>query len=176
MSSKNSNKLNIPEAKAAMNKFKMEAASEVGVNLKQGYNGDLTSREAGSVGGQMVKKMIEAQAQQMVEEFAQNIAMQGISFDQYMQFTGSTVEQLLEQVKPQAKARIESSLVLEEVVKAEKIEATEEEFEKELEDMATRYQMEKEKVADLLSDDDKKNLRNDICLKKAAKFVTSKAK
>ena len=60
MSSKNSNKLNIPEAKAAMDKFKMEAANEVGVNLKQGYNGDLTSREAGSVGGQMVKKMIES--------------------------------------------------------------------------------------------------------------------
>ena len=58
MSSKNTNKLNVPEARAAMNKFKMEAASEVGVNLKQGYNGDLTSREAGSVGGQMVKKMI----------------------------------------------------------------------------------------------------------------------
>ena len=58
MSTKNSNKLNVPEAKAAMNKFKMEAASEVGVNLKQGYNGDLTSREAGSVGGQMVKKMM----------------------------------------------------------------------------------------------------------------------
>ena len=65
MSSKNSNKLNIPEAKAAMNKFKMEAASEVGVNLKQGYNGDLTSREAGSVGGQMVKKMIEEQEKKM---------------------------------------------------------------------------------------------------------------
>ena len=57
MSSKNSNKINVPEARAAMDKFKMEAASEVGVNLKQGYNGDLTSREAGSVGGQMVKKM-----------------------------------------------------------------------------------------------------------------------
>ena len=55
MSSKNSNKLNIPEARAAMDKFKMEAASEVGVNLKDGYNGNLTSREAGSVGGQMVK-------------------------------------------------------------------------------------------------------------------------
>ena len=55
MSSKNSSKLNVPEAKAAMDKFKMEAASEVGVNLKNGYNGDLTSREAGSVGGQMVK-------------------------------------------------------------------------------------------------------------------------
>ncbi len=50
----------VPEAKEALNKFKMEAASEVGVNLKQGYNGDLTSRQAGSVGGQMVKKMIKA--------------------------------------------------------------------------------------------------------------------
>ena len=65
MSNKNSNKLNVPEAKAAMDKFKMEAANEVGVNLKQGYNGDLTSREAGSVGGQMVKKMIEAYEQGM---------------------------------------------------------------------------------------------------------------
>ena len=55
MSSKNSNKINGPEARAAMDKFKMEAAAEVGVNLKQGYNGDLSSREAGSVGGQMVK-------------------------------------------------------------------------------------------------------------------------
>ena len=54
------NQINIPEARAAMDKFKMEAASEVGVNLKEGYNGDLTAREAGSVGGQMVKKMIEA--------------------------------------------------------------------------------------------------------------------
>ena len=55
-----SNKSVVPEAKEALNRFKMEAASEVGVNLKQGYNGDLTSREAGSVGGQMVKKMIQA--------------------------------------------------------------------------------------------------------------------
>ena len=60
MSTKNTNKLNVPQARAAMDKFKMEAASEVGVNLKEGYNGDLTSRDAGSVGGQMVKKMIES--------------------------------------------------------------------------------------------------------------------
>lgn len=53
-------KASVPAAREAMNKFKMEAAGQVGVNLKQGYNGDLTSREAGSVGGQMVKKMIEA--------------------------------------------------------------------------------------------------------------------
>ncbi len=60
MRSNSSNKINVPEAREAMNKFKMEAASEVGVDLKQGYNGHLTSREAGSVGGQMVKKMIES--------------------------------------------------------------------------------------------------------------------
>ena len=60
MSSKNSNKINVPEARAAMDKCKMESAAEVGVNLKEGYNGDLSSREAGSVGGQMVKKMIES--------------------------------------------------------------------------------------------------------------------
>ena len=57
---RNSNTLTVPEAKAAMEGFKMEAANEVGVNLKEGYNGDLTSRQAGSVGGQMVKKMVEA--------------------------------------------------------------------------------------------------------------------
>ena len=56
---KNNNNAVVPEAREALDRFKMEAASEVGVNLKQGYNGDLTSREAGSVGGQMVKKMIE---------------------------------------------------------------------------------------------------------------------
>ena len=122
------------------------------------------------------EKMIEAQAQQMVEEFAQNIAMQGISFDQYMQFTGTTVDQLTEQVKPQAEARVQSSLVLEAIVKAEKIEASDEEFDEEIKRMAERYQMEADKVNELLSDDDKKNIRADICARKAAKLVVEKAK
>ena len=59
------NKSVVPEAKEALNRFKMEAANEVGVNLKQGYNGDLTSKQAGSIGGQMVKKMIESYENQM---------------------------------------------------------------------------------------------------------------
>ena len=112
------------------------------------------------------EKMIEAQAQQMLEEFAQNIAMQGISFEQYLQFTGATVEQLREQVTPQAKARVESSLVLEAIVKAEKIEATDEEFDEEVKKMAERYQMEVDKINELLSDDDKNNIKADICAKK----------
>ncbi len=63
--SKNKNRQLVPEAREAMDKFKMEAAGEVGVNLKQGYNGDLTSREAGSVGGQMVKSMIKSYEQSL---------------------------------------------------------------------------------------------------------------
>ncbi len=63
--SSNSNSINVPEARQAMDKLKMECAGEVGVDLKQGYNGDLTSRQAGSVGGQMVKKMIEAYERSM---------------------------------------------------------------------------------------------------------------
>lgn len=122
------------------------------------------------------EKMIEAQCQQMVEEFAQNIAMQGISFEQYMQFTGATVEQLTEQVKPQAQARVGSSLVLEAIVKAENIEATEEEYDEEIKKMAERYQMEADKVNELLSDDDKKNFKADICARKAAKLVVEAAK
>ena len=67
MSNNNSsnNRINVPEAREGMNQFKMQAANEVGVNLKQGYNGDLTSREAGSVGGPMVKKMVEAYEQNL---------------------------------------------------------------------------------------------------------------
>ena len=64
-SSSNSNKTSVPEAKEAMNRFKQEVASELGISLKEGYNGDLTSRQAGSIGGEMVKKMIMKQEEQM---------------------------------------------------------------------------------------------------------------
>ena len=64
-SNSNNNQINIPESRNAMYSFKHEVAGELGINLKQGYNGDLTSRDAGSIGGMMVKKMIEAQEQQM---------------------------------------------------------------------------------------------------------------
>ena len=122
------------------------------------------------------EKMVEAQAEQMLEEFAQNIAMQGISFEQYLQFTGATVDQMKEQVKPQAQARVESSLVLEAVVKAENIEATEEEVEEEIKEMAGKYNMEADKLKGLLTDSDKENLKKDICARKAAKFVVDEAK
>lgn len=65
MASKSSNKVGVPEAKAAMDRFKTEVASELGVSLKEGYNGDLTSKEAGSIGGEMVRRMIKKQEEQM---------------------------------------------------------------------------------------------------------------
>lgn len=67
-SNNNSNQTMVPEARAAMDRFKMEAASEVGVDLKDGYNGDLTSRQAGSIGGQMVKKMVESYEKQLANK------------------------------------------------------------------------------------------------------------
>lgn len=79
---KNSNQINVPEARKAMDQFKMEAASEVGVNLKEGYNGDLTSREAGSVGGQMVKKMTPTRSMSFQRE--NRIAMGHIQAVRYI--------------------------------------------------------------------------------------------
>ena len=68
MASKNSNQINVPQAREAMDKFKMQAAQEMGVNLKQGYNGDLPSRQAGSIGGYMVKRLIEQAERQMANK------------------------------------------------------------------------------------------------------------
>ena len=77
MSTKNSNRINVPEARAAMDKFKMEAASEVGVSLTKGYNGDLTSRQAGSIGGQMVKNVCPARLVRNIQFTRENRVING---------------------------------------------------------------------------------------------------
>lgn len=119
--------------------------------------------------------MLETQQKQMVDEFAQRITMQGLSMEQYFQFTGTNYQQMVEQVKPQAEERIKSRLVLEAVAAAEKIEATEEEYEKELETMAEVYQMEISKVRDLMGEKEKKNMMQDLAVRKAAEFVAENA-
>lgn len=120
--------------------------------------------------------MVETQQRQMVEDFAQRIQSQGLTMEQYMQFTGMNTAMLLEQVKPQALKRIQSRLVLEAVVAAEKLEATEEDFEEEVKVMAEAYQMEADKVKELLAENGKKQVMEDICIKKAADFVVENAK
>ena len=120
--------------------------------------------------------MLETQQRQMVDEFAQRIQAQGLTVEQYLQFTGMTVDSLLEQVKPQALQRIQSRLVLEAVVAAEKIEASDEEFEEEIKNMAEAYQLEVDKVKELLGESGAKQVREDVCIKKAVKFVVDNAK
>ncbi len=120
--------------------------------------------------------MLESEQKKMVDEFAQRITMQGLSMEQYFQFTGSSYEQMVDQVKPQAEERIKSRLVLEAVAKAENLEATEEDYEKELETMASVYQMEVDKVKELMREKDKKNIMLDLAVRKAAEFVSENAK
>ena len=141
--------------------------------------------------------MIETQQRQMLDEFAQRIQMQGLSMEQYMQYTGTTREQMekqmeeqymqftglnpqamLEQVKPQALKRIQSRLVLEAVVAAENITASDEDYQKETERMAEVYQMEIDKVKEMLEENEsaKKQLMQDLAITKAVEFVTENAK
>ena len=119
--------------------------------------------------------MVETQQRQIVDDFAQRIQMQGISMDQYFQFTGLTYDKMLEQVKPQADRKIKSRLVLEAVVAAENIEASEEDFEEEVKRMAEMYQMEADKVKEVLGENGKKQVKEDLAVKKAAEFVVKEA-
>lgn len=119
--------------------------------------------------------MVETQQRQMVEDFAQRIQSQGITMDQYMQFTGLTAAKLMDQVKPQALKRIQSRLVLEAVVAAEEMTATEEEFDAEVAKMAEAYKMEADKVKELLGENGKKQVMEDICIGKAVELVVSSA-
>ena len=120
--------------------------------------------------------MIEDQAEQMYQEFAQNMSYQGISIDQYLQFTNSTREQMLEEMKPQAKKRIQSRLVLEAIVAAENIQATEEDVEKEFANMAEMYQMEADKIKEIFGDAQKEQMKEDIAVQKAVDFLVAESK
>ena len=120
--------------------------------------------------------MIETQQRQMLENFAQRIQAQGLTLEQYMQFTGLTAQTMMEQLKPEALKRIQSRLVLEAVAAAEKMEATEEDFEAEIKSMAEAYQMEADKVKELLGEQGAKQVKEDLCVRKAADFIVDNAK
>ena len=120
--------------------------------------------------------MKETQKRQMIEEFAQRIQSQGLNFSQYMQFTGMTADKFMEQVEPQAMDRIQSRLVLEAVAKAEGLEATEEDFDKKVDELVESYKMEKDKVIEMIGEEGKKQLMEDIAVSKAVDFVTENAK
>lgn len=119
--------------------------------------------------------MLATQQRSMADDFAQRIRMQGLTIDQYFQFTGLTREAFLEQLKPQAEQRIKTRLVLEAVAKAENIEASEEEYTAEIRKMAESYQMEEDKITEMIGDFEQKSIKEDICIRKALELAVESA-
>ena len=117
--------------------------------------------------------MIDTQVRQMTDDFARRLQSQGLTVEQYFQFTGMNAEMMLEQMKPQALKRIQSRLVLEAIAKAENIEVTEEDIDKEIESMAAQYQMEADKLKELVGENEKNQMKSDIAVSKAAELVVN---
>ena len=120
--------------------------------------------------------MLKAQAESMIQENARRMQSQGISLDQYMQYTGMTMDMLKDQMKPQAERRIKTRLVLEAVVAAEHIEVTEEKIDEEITKMAEAYKMEADKLKEYMGDFEKEQLKKDLAVQAAVDFLVAEAK
>lgn len=119
--------------------------------------------------------MVDTQVSQMMDEFSQRIRSQGLSMEQYFQFTGMTQEKMLEEMRPQAVKRIETRLVLEAIVKAENIEITDERLDEEIAKMAETYKMEADKLKELMGEAEKKQMKEDMAVQEAITFLTENA-
>ncbi len=120
--------------------------------------------------------MIDNQVNSMINDFANNMMQQGLSMEQYMQFTGMTMDKFKEQVRPDAVKRIQSSLVLEQIAKDENLEVTDADVEAEIEKMATAYGMEVDKIKDYIQDAEKESMKKDIAIEKAVSFIMDNVK
>ncbi len=120
--------------------------------------------------------MIDNQVRNMGEDFARRMQSQGLSMEQYFQFTGMTADKLFEQMKPEAVKRIQNSLVLEAIAEAEDIQISDERLEEELTKMAEAYKMELDKLKELMGDYEKGQMKKDLAIQEAVKLVTEAAK
>lgn len=119
--------------------------------------------------------MIDTQVNQMAQDFAQRIQQQGLSMEQYFQFTGMTAESMMEELRPQAVKRIETRLVLEAIAKAENIEITDERIDEELAKMAEAYKMEVEKLKEFMGENEKEQMKMDLAVQDAVTFLVDNA-
>ena len=119
--------------------------------------------------------MIETEARQMLDNFAQRLQQQGLTFEQYMQFTGMTVDKMTEEMRPQAEKRIKTRLVLEAIVSAENIEVSDERLDEEVAKMAEAYKMEVDKLKEFMSDNEKKQMKEDMAVQEAVTFLVENA-
>ncbi len=162
-----------------------EYKADLRSNLQSAKDKDLRNAKQGEAVAAAVEDskidipeaMLRTQEENLANEFAQNLRYQGMQLETYLQYTGQTREQFLEQLKPQAEQRIRNSLVLEAVAAAENIEADEEDLEKEFQKMADQYRTPLENVKKLFEDESMKDdLKKDICIRKAADLITDLAK
>ena len=119
--------------------------------------------------------MIDTQVTRMAEDFAQRLQQQGLSLEMYFKYTGLTAEKILDDMKPEAVKRIQNSLVLEAVAKAENIQVSDDEFNSELSKMAEMYKMEVDKIKEFMGESEEKQMRDDIAIQKAVDLIVSSA-
>lgn len=119
--------------------------------------------------------MIDTQVQRMVQNFSQRLQQQGLTLEQYFQYTGLTAEKILDNMRPEAEKRIKNSLVLAAIAKAENIEVSDEDYEDELKEMAESYQMELDKMKELVNEEQEEQMKEDIKIQKAVELITDAA-
>lgn len=124
---------------------------------------------------ELPEAMVETQAEQMANDFAQRMQSQGLTMEQYFQFTGTTAEQMMEDLKPQAVKRIETRLVLEAIAKAENIEISDEKLDEEIGKMAEAYKMEADKLKEFMGENEKKQMKEDMAVQEAITFLVDNA-
>jgi trigger factor len=162
----------VAEYKADLEKKLLENKEEA---LKREKEEDVVNKIIENSTMEIPDPMVDTQVRQMTQEFAQRIQSQGLSLQQYMQFTGQTADSMMQELRPQALKRIQSRLVLEAVVAAEGIETSQEDLDKEIEKMASMYQMEVDKLKELMGDEEMKQVSMDLAVQKAVEFVVDAA-
>ena len=120
--------------------------------------------------------MIKYQQQKMVDEFGQQLMYQGMNLEQYLNMTAQTRDDMLDQVRPEAENRIKKSLVIEAVAEAQKFEVTDDDTNEEMEKLAKQYQMDIEKIKEIMAGEQMENLKHDIKMQKAVKYIAEQAK
>lgn len=162
----------LKEYKASVKKMLTERRRE---EVKREKEAEVVEKVVEKAKADIPEPMIDGQVQQMVQEFSARIQQQGIPLEQYMQMTGMTPDTLMAQMRPEAEKRIRTRLTLEAVVKAEKIKATAKDVEKEIENMASMYQMEVDKVKEMIGEAEKEQISMDMAVQKAVEFLVKQA-
>ena len=163
------------EIRAQRNKLSKQIGQLMGQGKKEEAEA-VKAQVAANASLEIPDKMVESQIDNMVQDTARRMQGQGLSMDMYMKYTGMTMDSMRDQMRPQALKRIQTRLVLEEVVKAENIQVPDERLDEEIAKMAAAYQMETDKLKEYMSDRDKEQMKEDLAVQEAVDFLVAEAK